>query len=309
MSIIKLISDFDGVWTNQEVEAAYVEHYIIKSIADLTGDNTDIISLLINECRKEMDRMPYEYGWYHNGAIAAYYGEDPLADNYAIFDYIDRFATTTTYSNFKQHLYKVKDAILTKTKMTLAEFSNSCFVKSTAQFKLEGKLKPVSSAGRIVKQLNQKGVEIIVVSNSRAEKIQHLFTKAGHTATNEKSIVRGKLHSRGNAKKFVIDNSHTSLPEFLETTGRYKINLRRGDYHKILTEEKPDYVMGDVFSLDLALPLYLRLHDKQFANLKIIQKVQKHTPKWVKDFLSKDKFKGKAFMIDSIDELPGLLFG
>ncbi len=69
----------------------------------------------------------------------------------------------------------------------------------------------------------------------------------------------------------------------------------------------PDYVLGDVFSLDLALPLYLRMNDPKFQKLKVIQKVQKYTPSWVKDYLSKAEFKGIAFMIDDIKELPDII--
>ncbi len=307
MAIVKLISDFDGVWTNQEIEAEYVWNYIVKSLADLTGDSTDVIQTMLADCKKEMDRTPYEYGWFNGGVISAYYGEDPFGDNNAIFDYIDRAASAKSFSNFKQHLHRVKDAIINKAKKTLAEFSNDCFMKSSSQFKLEGKLKPVETTGEIVKELNSKGVEIIVASNSKTEKIEHLFTKAGLTVTNQRSIKRGRLFARGDAKKFVIESSYTALPEYFEISGRYKAALRRSNYHKILLEEKPDYVIGDVFSLDLALPLYLRLNDKQFSKLKVIQKVHPHTPKWVKDFLMKDEFKGIAFMVDSIDELPGLL--
>jgi phosphoglycolate phosphatase-like HAD superfamily hydrolase len=307
MAIVKLISDFDGVWTNQEIEAEYVWNYIVKSLSDLTGDSADAIESLLAESKKDMNRAPWDYGWFNGGVISAYYQEDPFGDNNAIFDYINRSASTKTFSNFKQNLHKVKEAIINKAKRTLAEYSNDCFIKSSSQFKLEGKLKPVDSAGRIVKELNSNGVEIIVASNSKTEKIEHLFTKAGHTVTNERSIKRGRLYARGDAKKFVIDGAYTALPEFFEITNRYKVSLRRSNYHKILIEEKPDYVIGDVFSLDLALPLYLRLNDKQFHNLKVIQKVHPHTPKWVKDFLGKDEFKGIAFMVDSIDELPGLL--
>lgn len=180
-------------------------------------------------------------------------------------------------------------------------------MKSTTQFKLEGKLKPVEATGRVVKELNEKGVEIVVASNSKTEKIEHLFTKAGLTVSNDRSIKRGRLYARGDARKYILDHNYTALPEFLEISGRYKISLRRSHYHKILLEEKPDYVIGDVFSLDLALPLYLRMNDKQFKNLKVIQKVQKHTPGWVKDYLSRNEFNGIAFMVDSVEELPALL--
>ncbi len=307
MAIVKLISDFDGVWTNQDIEANYVWSYIITSIASLTSDTPKEINKLLQECKKEMDNTPYEYGWFNNGSISCYYQEDPFGDNNAIFDYIGRAASKRSYSHFKQELARIKDAIETKANMSLAEFSNDCFMRSTTQFKLEGKLKPVETTSAIIKKLNAAGVEIVVASNSKTEKIEHLFRKAGQTVTNEKSIVRGRLHAIGDAKKFIIDDKFTEVPEYYEITKRYKVNLRRSNYFKILLDEKPDYVIGDVFSLDLALPLYLRLNDSRFKKLKVIQKMQKHTPQWVKDHLSKDEFKGIAFMVDSINELPKLL--
>ena len=69
----------------------------------------------------------------------------------------------------------------------------------------------------------------------------------------------------------------------------------------------PDYVIGDVFSMDIALPVYLRMNDPQFKKLKIIQKIQKYTPAWVKEYLSKEEFKGKVFMIDDIKDLPKII--
>jgi phosphoglycolate phosphatase-like HAD superfamily hydrolase len=309
MAIVKLVSDFDGVWTNQEIEADYVWKFVLNRLFEYTGDKTDVIEKLLHECKKDMDKSPWEYGWFWEGTVSCYYQEDPFSDNNAIFNYIERAATTTTASQFKQAIYKLRQAVKEKGKMTLAELSQDCFMKATSQFKLEGKLKPVATAGNIITELTSRGVEIIVVSNSSTEKIEHLFRKAGHTVTNEKSIVRGRLFARGDAKKFVIDNSYTALPEKFEITDRFKISLRRANYHKILMEERPDYVIGDVFSLDLALPLYLRLNDKQFGNLKVIQKVQPHTPKWVKDYLGSRELKGIAYMVNSIDELPGILLG
>jgi hypothetical protein len=306
MAIVKLISDFDGVWTNQDAEAVYVWDYITNTIALLTGDTPASLNNTLLECKKEMDRYPYEFGWFYDRSIAAYYQEDPFGDNNAIFDYINRAASTRSYSNFKQKLAVIKEAIEKKLKMNCSEFSNDCFTKSTSQFKLEGKLKPVETAGEIVKELNVMGVEIVVVSNSKTEKIEHLFRKAGQTVTNEKSIKRGRLHAIGDAKKFMINNKFTGLPQTMEITGRFKVNLRRENYLNVLVKEKPDYVIGDVFSLDLALPLYLRMNDERFFGLKVIQKVHTHTPAWVKDYLSKDEFKDIAFMVDSIDELPAL---
>jgi len=308
MAIIKLISDFDGVWTNQETEAVYVWSYIVSRLSLLSGFPTKEINELWIKCREDMDERPYDYGWRSGGHIACYYQEDPFGDNNAIFDYIEKNASRSSYLNYKQKLAAIKDAVLKWTKnKSLADFSNECFVKSTSQFKLEGKLKPVTEAGKVIKELNRKGIEIVVASNSKTEKIEHLFRKAGYKMTNEKSIARGRLHARGDAQKFVIENSFTEIPEKLEINKRYKPELRRKHYFKILLEEKPDFVIGDVFSLDLALPVYLRLNDERFNKLKIIQKVHSHTPKWVKDYMGSEELKGIGFMVNSIDELPSLL--
>jgi FMN phosphatase YigB (HAD superfamily) len=307
MAIVKLISDFDGVWTNQETEADYVWNYIITSIASLTSNTPKEVNSLLEQSKKEMDNTPYDFGWFNNGKISAYYQEDPFGDNNAIFDYINRAASKRSYSHFKQELAKIKDAVEKKANLSLADFSNKCFMESTKQFKLEGKLKPIDSAGTIIKKLNSAGVEIVVVSNSKTEKIEHLFRKAGQTVTNEKSIIRGRLHSIGDAQKFIIDNNFTEMAEYYEITKRFKVSLRRKNYFNILLKEMPDYVIGDVFSLDLALPLYLRLNDSRFSKLKVIQRVHKHTQSWVKDHLGKEELKGIAFMVNSIDELPGIL--
>ena len=308
MAIIKLLSDFDGVWTDQESEAVYVRNYIMKRISDLSSFSVKEVEGIITECKIDMDKSPYYYGWINNGHMACYYQEDPFGDNNAIFDYIDKNESKASYSKYKQNLAVIKEVILNKTEnKSLAEFSNECFIKSTTQYKMEGKLKPVKTAGQVVKELNKKGVEIVVASNSKTEKIEHLFRKAGQTVTNEKSIVRGRLHAIGDARKFEIDPGFDKLPAKLNAAKKFHPPLRRKNYLKILEAEKPDYVIGDVFSLDLALPVYLRLNDKRFPYLKVIQKVQPHTPGWVKDYLASDELKGIAFMVDSIDELPALI--
>ncbi|MBK8551200.1 MAG: hypothetical protein IPL53_09140 [Ignavibacteria bacterium] len=306
MTKIKLISDFDGIWTNQNLEAEYVWNYIMNSLSELTGFDPEKIQNILSECKNEMNKEPYKYGWYNNGKVAAYFYEDPFGDNNAIFDYINKTASEKSDNEFYKNLKTVKESILRKYS-SLADFSQECFMKSTTQFKSEGKLNPVDTMKKVVDDLNSSGVEIIVASNSKTEKIKYLFSKAGIDVTDETSGQRNAVHARGDARKFVIDNDYHDLPEYLDVTDKFLVPLRRSSYHKILSEEKPDYVIGDVFSLDIALPLYLRLNDSSFGNLKVIQRVQPYTPDWVKDFLSKDEFIGIAFLVDSVDEVPDLI--
>lgn len=306
MTKTKLISDFDGIWTNQNIEAEYVWNYILDSVSELSGLNKNEVNKFLSECKNEMNKEPYNYAWFNNGCIAAYFQEDPFGDNNAIFDYINKTASENSGKEFSNIKKKVKDSILKKYS-SLADFSQECFMKSTKKFKEEGKLNPIDTTKKIVDELNSSGVEIIVASNSKTEKIKFLFSKAGIDVTDETSAERGGVHARGDARKFVIDDGYSELPEFLKVSEKFMVPLRRNSYHKILSEEKPDYVIGDVFSLDIALPLYLRMNDKSFEHLKVIQRVQPYMPEWVKDYLKKDEFKGIAFLVNSVDEVPDLI--
>ncbi|MGH2574189.1 MAG: hypothetical protein ACRDFC_00660, partial [Ignavibacteria bacterium] len=207
----------------------------------------------------------------------------------------------------KYNLADLREKILKAGYESLDMFSNKCFLESTSKFKDEEKLKPVLNAKEVLSKMIESGVNVVVASNSKTEKIEYLFAKLGHIPDNRNSTDKGRLYARGNSMKFVIENDYTKVPRYIRVDKNYKAALRRKFYHKVLLDVQPDFVLGDVFSLDLALPLYLRLHDINFQKLKVIQKLHKHTPDWVKRFLSREEFKGIAFMIEDISELPELI--
>jgi len=51
--------------------------------------------------------------------------------------------------------------------------------------------------------------------------------------------------------------------------GEGRVELRRPRYEAILREEAPDAVVGDVFSLDLALPLALRRREPAWRHVRL----------------------------------------
>ena len=304
---MKLVSDFDGIWTDQDKEAAYVWNYIVNKISGITDFSAEEVNELLEGCKKGMDKTPWEYGWFNNGEISAYYREDPFGDNNAVFNFIHRAASESSHSVFRQKLFDIKKAIIKNGFESAEKFSNTCFMESTRLFKESGKLTPHPNAKKALESVLKKGVNIVVASNSSTEKIEHLFLKLGKQPTNERSFKPGNVHARGNSMKFVLTPDFADVTQTMSITGKYKVQLRRKSYYELLVDESPDYVIGDVFSLDIALPLYLRLKDSRFINLKVIQKVQKHTPEWVKDFLSADEFKDIVYMIDDISELADVI--
>lgn len=304
---MKLVSDLDGVWTDQDKESVYVSEYIINKLSEITKFRSEELKELIDGCRKEMDKTPWEYGWFYDGKISAYYHEDPFGDNNAIFNYIQRIGNRNSFSVFRQKLSDIKKAILQNGFESTEKFSNYCFTESTKMFKEAGKLAPHRNGKEALDKVLKKGVQVVVVSNSSTQKIEHLFLKMGKQPTNERSFKPGNVHARGNAMKFILKQDFNSIPAILKTEKRYDVQLRRESYYDMLIDEAPDYVLGDVFSLDISLPLYLKLNDSRFSKLKIIQVIHKYTPDWVKDFLSQDELNGFVFMIEDISELPDVI--
>lgn len=304
---MKLVSDFDGIWTDQNKEAVYVWNYITDKISDITDFPSEEVTELLEGCKKEMDKTPWEYGWFNNGRISAYFREDPFGDNNAMFNYIHRAANENSHSVFRQKLFVIKKAIIKNGYESAEKFSNVCFMESSKLFKESGKLATQPGAKKALDSVLKKGVNIVVASNSSTEKIEHLFLKLGKQPTNERSFKPGNVHARGDSMKFVITPDFDELPSTMNITAKYKVQLRRKSYYDLIVDESPDYIIGDVFSLDIALALHLRLRDSRFINMKIIQKVQKHTPGWVKDFLGADEFKDFVFMIEDIGELADVI--
>ena len=307
MKSLKLVSDFEGIWTNKEQEAAYVWNNIVKKLSTITRFSEIEINRILDESKSDMDKQPYKFGWMNNGKIAVYYREDLFGDNNAVFNFISRVGSVNSFSVFKQELAEIKKCILEEKYESAEKFSDMCYMESTKKFKESGKLVPHLNAKTALDKVLEKGVDVVIASNSGTERIEHLCLKLGKKLSNDKSFKRSNVYSLGNAKRYIISQDYTELPESLHIKKYYDVPLRRKFYHHLLLGEMPDYVIGDVFSMDLALPLYLRMNDPKFKKLKIIQKVQKYTPDWVTEYLAKEEFKGKVFMIEDIKELPKII--
>ena len=78
------------------------------------------------------------------------------------------------------------------------------------------------------------------------------------------------------------------------------IHVDRPKYRAVIEEEDPDLVVGDVFSLDLALPHVLRTQGQAFAPQMLVLRRHPHTPEWILDGNA-----GGAIdrVIDRVDEL------
>ena len=105
-------------------------------------------------------------------------------------------------------------------------------------------------------------------SNSPPEKLGDLFAKIGVTEG-------AGLRWVGGAKKWWIDD-----PSSMHLFGGRHVRIDRPHYRAILEEVRPDVVVGDVTSLDLALPAAMRSAGELRAGTRLVLRRTSGSPDW-----------------------------
>jgi len=269
----KLISDFDGVWTDQALEAACVREFAIDALAGITGTARASIVTDYDAMVAALVAQPAEHGWAPDGRISAYVDEDPLCQCSALCRFLER-STDATPTRWRE-------AVLAAGHSSLGGFGEHCFHGGTKAFRDAHPACIVAGARDMLEDLHGAGAEIVVVSNSAPEKLIAFFAAAGIAAYDHDvpaSQAPGALRVRGAAGKWFIGETDRSI-----TVGGRSIHVDRPRYRALITDERPDLVIGDVFSLDLALPHTMRTDGDPAAPQTLALRRHDHTPRWILD--------------------------
>ena len=158
--------------------------------------------------------------------------------------------------------------------LSLDAFGGAAHVRGVQQ--VEAKRGPgiTEAAAEAGRALLAAGVEVVVVSNSGTDKLQRWFEHARVPACVHPAHAARALRLRGSARKFVLA---PGAGETLEVAG-LSVDVARPDYARVLAEEAPDAVVGDVFSIDLALPLAMKRRDPAWRNTRLFWLVHPYTP-------------------------------
>jgi FMN phosphatase YigB (HAD superfamily) len=282
---VKILSDFDGVWTDQAFEAAEVKLYLEAEAARLAGVSADRARAHFERFDAIVKASPHAFGWAPDRRITAYVDEDPFCEANSIAGYIagaDGDADAARY----------REAVLAAGHPSVSAFADRCFVAATSAFRAQHPPALVPRAAEMLRELTRLDAEVVVVSNSTAEKIVGWFREIGVDARAEPG---GELRVRGSAAKFALGPSDDSI----EVGGR-RIFVDRPKYRAILEGERPEVVIGDVFSLDLALPHVMRAAGHAAAPRELVLRRHPHTPRWVLDSRANGAIDR---VVDSIGEL------
>lgn len=266
---MKLLSDFDGVWTHPREESRVQGEIVDQQLTEWApAELRGVVPGWIAAARAAVLADPDRYGWAPGGRLSCFADEDPFAEHSGLMHYIHDRAGDDPVAR------ALHDAVLAPGHDSLEAFGGAAHAQAVARVEASrgpGVLPAAAEAGRA---LLAAGVEIVLVSNSVGDKLDRWFAhaKLPHALHPERRA--GALRLRGGARKFVLDRDASELLE----VGELRIETRRPFYEAILREEAPDAVVGDVFSLDLALPLLLKRRESAWRHVRLFWLVQDYAP-------------------------------
>ena len=274
---MKLLSDFDGVWTHPR-EEGIAQGVLLDELLLLSSpaSEREATRAWIVTARRAVLAEPSLYGWAPGGRLSCFADEDPFAKHSALLHYLHLKSAADPVAA------RLVQAVLASGHGSLEDFGGWCHRASVRILQLSRGPAILPTAAQAGLDMLRGGIDVVVVSNSGTQKLVDWF---GPTAV--PTVVDDPAHPappatmrlRGNALKFVLDETQRSPL----TAGSVTVETARPHYEKVIRAELEGYagpaaVVGDLFSIDLALPLRLRRTEAAFAGLRLFWIVRDYTP-------------------------------
>ncbi len=271
---MKLLTDFDGVWTDPRAEGLAQGEFMDRTLIEWARESSrSEVAEWIAEARKAALAEPTRHGWAPGGGrLSAFADEDPFAPHSAFLHVLGRRAASDPTARM------LLDSIRGHGFQDLDSFGGHAHargVEQVAAVRGPGILPAAADAGR---SMARGGIQLVVVSNSGPAKLERWFGHAGLSYTLHPETKPDRLRLRGGARKFLLGEPP---PEPI-AIGPLRIEVARPHYDEALREERPDAVVGDVFSLDLALPLWLRRNESDWSKTRLFWLAHPYTPAWLR---------------------------
>ena len=239
-----LILDFDGTMTDAEREGAPYREGYLDDLAILTGLTPEVIREMATRFEAEVAAEQGRFGWDFGGRIVAPAGVDPylrvMPVARMILDELGILTDRTTRN-------RLLDGILYKYN----------YPKTHTAFR--------PGAYALLSALREH-IEAYVVTNSHTTPVQGKISRLAEEADAAGSLDWLVARVHGSAKKYIIDDDFTAVDEALSLPGLDRpVLLRRRLYFEALEALRTAHdvawsdvvVVGDIFELDLCLPLTL----------------------------------------------------
>jgi hypothetical protein len=280
-----LVLDFDGTMTDAEAEGRPFREGYLEDLCVLVGrppGDTEIMTLA-DEVEDEISRAPGSHPFEWMGRAVAPATVDPYLRIVPVAHRVlDRFGAMSS--------------ALDRGRLLAGVLFKYNYQKTLGH--------PVfrTNAGRILRELGGSPTWIVTNSDTHAVagKIAALDREAPGVAWLTSRV-------RGYARKFEVDDEWSAAPHELAVPGLDRpVLLRRRAYHdtlhSVLTEANATFhdlvVVGDIFELDLAMPLVLG------ARIGLV--ASSRTPDYEREFVAAHP---RGAVLEDLSEIPRFAFG
>ena len=277
-----IVLDFDGTMTDAEAEGVPFREGYLEDVAALCGADVDEVRGLADGFEAHVRARVGEYGWIFGGRIVAPATVDPylriMPVARMVFDHYGRFRDPQDRDN-------MLDAILYKYN----------YPKTRTVFR--------PGARELLASL--EGSATYVVTNSHTKPVQGKIRALGDDGAGGCALDWLVERVHGRARKYHVDEDFDAVPASIELPGLSRpVLLRRRLYHEalsaLLAAEGVGWpeltVVGDIFELDLCLPLAM--------GAQVILMAGPFTPGYERDYLNAHP---RAAVVESLGEVKGLL--
>lgn len=293
----KILTDFDGVWTDVREQARFVERARLDEISIKSGWKVADVEQCLEKVKKTVFQKPHLFGWMSHGRISAFSDEDPFLAHNAIVEAIGVLAENGV-GRCALLCRDLKENGIS----SLSDMGEDIFRSGCKRYLSEKGGHKILSAARTCFGQISKEASLVVCTNFAEENVRGTLEKEGCVLQSHSSIKGITL--RGFAKKNELTKDTPKTAHF----GERAVSVDRNYYLEALCQEVPDVVVGDVFSLDLALPLWLAKNDRRFQKLTCVLLENYYTPHWARSLCDEPDFP-QLIAIQSISELETIVFG
>lgn len=271
------VVDFDGTLTNAEEEAKPFLAAYQKDLMDLTAlPRMDIEAFMATHLSRIMAN-PQAYGWEVDGRIVA----PAAADPYIRMDTIAGAVLKAETSLDADMQFRILRMLFRKN-----------YEKTDTVFR--------PHAEDVMSGFTERQNCVYIVTGSDPEKVRAKLHHLGDGLLATMAVV-------GFARKYVVNDHFALVPRAMQIPGLSRpVHLRRWEYYLALDRLREEHgarwgdiaVVGDIFELDLALPLALGCRVALLAN--------EYTPEYEKDFLASHQ---RGRVLTEITEIPPFFLG
>ena len=266
-----LILDFDGTLTNAEEEGKNYRTGYLEDVALLADIDQATVFAWAAEFEHQILTNADQYGWNFNGKIVAPACVDPylriMPISRMIFDRVGAYTNT-------EERDRILDRILYKYNY---QKTTTSFRTGAAEF---------FQRARTLEENMAEGEKLFtcVVTNSHTTPVQQKIAILAEQHSSNFDWLIERVH--GSARKYVIDEEYTALPESLSVPNLSRpIYLRRKLYFDRIVDIQQRFavdwehttVFGDIFELDLAVPLA--------CGARVALMTNEFTPQYEQDYL------------------------